>query len=491
MSQDNGRPERTQIELVISENGGASTEFAGVLELWRLWQKLGVNEWLDEAGIRYGDQENKAATLSFAAMVGPLVNAISDRRIAQRFDQEPSPDNVQTDALLSEFVEHAFCQRTLNRFMAHERHNWLAFHQARVQWLQQQPDLKAWADGVVIVDDFPIPKPYAEKMEGLTTIRDQNLERFVPGYQVVHLYYHHAWRPDYSLYLEKWKPTYQMGERPAKKSSSTYRPARPDEERNRLDIALDSLRQFLPLLPAYKAVLFDSWFTARWFGHELNQMDVPWIGVAEGTQKFELTESGDYWLVADIVERYSDECAPVETDESFLAVAIPAIIRPNNYTKVAQHVQLVLVREQDDAQSGPSPEDEAEEPECTLLICNQLHWSVDEIVSLFQCRPQIETAHRQGKQQEAWADFQHRRWECMVAYLAFALLRSLFLILLRLWREGLDVFSVETIITQAIQSMAVIKAISAHHLRLHLPRGQPAAHLCLQAVNSCDLFVCC
>lgn len=490
MSQDKGRAERTQIELVISENGGASTKFAGVLELWRLWQQLGVNDWLAEAGIRYGDQENKATTLSFAAMVGPLVNATSDRRIAQVFGQEPSPENVKADGLLRELVQHPFSQRTLNRFMAHQRHRWQAFHQARVRWLQQQADLKAWADGVVIVDDLPIPKPYAEEMEGLTLIRDQNLERFVSGYQAVHLYYHHAWRPDYSLYLEMWKPTSQMGESKPKPERA-FRPARADEQRNRLDIALDSLRHFLPLLPAYKAVLFDSWYTARWLGHELNQMGVPWIGVAESSQKFELADSGDYLSVAAIAERYWDQCHLLETDEPVQAVAIPALIRPDNYVKVSQPVLLVLTREVDQDPTRQRAEDEDAAVEFTLLICNQRQWSAKEIVSLFQCRPQVEPAHRQGKQQEAWADFQYRRWECMVAYLAFALLRSLFLILLQLRRDGLDTFSVETIITHAIQSVAVIKSISANHLRLCFPRGQPAAQRCLQAAISSDLFVCC
>ena len=460
----------TPIEVAIRQSGGTYTECAGVLALWRLWQEMEVADLLKEAGIHYGKEKEKAPGLSFAATIGPLVGASSDRRIAQRFGGEPSPEGIERDELLSQLVQESFSQRTLNRFMSKERHGWREFHQARVEWLQRQPGLKAEAEGVVIVDDYPIPKPYAEKMEYLSRIRDQNQNRTVPGFQVVHLYYHHPQRPNYSLYAQPWRPTSATGETKPKPSGAV-RPARPDEEQSRLDIALAAVRDFLPLLADYGAVIFDSWYTARWLGHALTQLDVRWIGVAESSQKFELTQTGDYLAVPAILERFWEQCRPLDGSGSTLAVAIEALVRPDRYTKVAQEVQLVLARAE-----GSSLDDE--EPDYYLLICNQPTWSAQQIVSSFQCRPEIELAHRQGKQWQGWVDFQHRRWPCLQAYLAFALLRSLLLTLLIFWQADLAPFSMRELITHAIQSVAFLLE-RASGLVIYLARGQPAARRCL------------
>lgn len=483
MSQLKDRNGITQIEMVIRQNGGSYTEFAGVLALWRLWHQMDVAHLLEEADIYYGEEPDLGPTLSFAATVGPLAGASSDRRIAQRFGGEASREGVEEDGLLSRFVKHRFSQRTLNRFVAKERHPWCRFQQALVRWLQQQPELEAQAEGVVILDDFPIPKPYAQKMDSLSRIRDQNQNRYVMGYQVVHLYYHHPHLPDYSLYVEPWKKSSAMGETKPKPRRAT-RPARPDEQRNRLDIALDAVRDFVPLLSDYRAVVFDSWYTARWLGHELTQLDVRWIGAAESSQKFELAETGEYLSVPAILERFWDQCQPVDAPEPVLAVAFPATIRRDRYTKVDQPVQLVLARTEDSSLDD-------EEPEYYLLICNQRSWSAEEIVSLFQCRSQIEVAHRRGKQQEGWADFQYQRWPCILTHFAFALLRSLLLILLQLEHESLQLFSVRQLITHVVQAVAIL-AEQDGKLVVYLPRGQPAARRCLSPFSNSnrDVFVC-
>lgn len=477
MSQNKKKTTETQIELIIRQSGGTYTKCAGVLALWRLWQRMDVAGLLAEADIRYGKEENKAPTLSFAKTVGPLVGATSDRRVAQRFSGEPSPKGVEQDALLMQLADQSFDQRTLNRFVSHERHQWRRFHQARVRWLQRQPGLKAEAEGVVILDDWPIPKPYAKEMESLSKIRDQNQDRFVSGFQVVHLYYHHPHRPDYSLYVEPWKKTSATGETKAKPGSAR-RPAQEDEERNRLDIGLDAVRDFLPLLADYQAVVFDSWYTARWLGHAFTQLDVPWVGVAESTQKFELTKTDDYLTVSEILEQFWDECQPVATEEPACAVTIPAIIRPDRYTKAAQPVQLVLTR----AEGSSLGEDE---PDYYLLICNQLDWSAEKIATLFDARSQIEVAHRQGKQFEGWVDFEYRRWSCFQAHLAFALLRSLLLSLLQLWHDELAPFSIRELITHFIQSVATVM-MRSDKLIVYLARGQPTFQsVCFTFLN-CD-----
>ena len=275
--------------------------------------------------------------------------------------------------------------------------------------------------------------------------------------------------------MEPWKETSQTGETKVKPSDA-YRPAREDEERSRLDIALDAVRDFVPLLADYQAVVFDSWYTARWLGHALTESDVRWIGVAESSQKFELTQTGEYLAVPDILERFWDQCQPVDTPEPALAVAIPAIIRPDFHTKVAQPVQLVLTRGNDSSLDD-------DEPDYFLLICNQLDWSAQKVATLFSYRSQIEPAHRQGKQFEGWVDFQYQRWPCFLAHLAFSLLRSLLLLLLQLWHEGLAAFSVRELIQHFIQSVATL-IHRPERLVVYLERGQPALQPCVSSFST-------
>ena len=90
MSQNKKKRGETEIEIIMRQTGGSYTKCAGVLALWRLWQRMDVASLLAEADISYGKEENKAPSLSFAKTVGPLVGAASDRRIAQRFGGEAS-----------------------------------------------------------------------------------------------------------------------------------------------------------------------------------------------------------------------------------------------------------------------------------------------------------------------------------------------------------------------------------------------------------------
>ena len=464
MSQHKIIEQSLQIDVRPAERNLHYTGYAGTLALRRVWHQLDVDAVLQESAIHYGKGKDKAPAMSFALAVGPLVEAGSIRRIAQRFGGEASQQRVEEDPLLSQIVRRHFDQRTLDRFVNTERFSWLRFQQALVRQLQRFTSTVAADGGVVIVDDFPIPKPYAEAMAYLSNIWDNNQQRLVRGYTVVHLYYHHPTRPDYSLYIEPWRKTSAMGET-KQKPRRALRPARPGEQLSKMDMAHQALAEILPLLPACEAVLFDRWYTARWFGHALTEMGAAWIGECNSLQKFEVF--GDYLSVPQIIERFQAEQIELPGLAGFAAVAMPALLRSDRYTKVDQAVLLVLLTRTIGAEEHTS-----------LLICNRRQWSALKVVTLYRYRVTIEQCHRQGKQFAGWADFQTRSWPALQAHFAFALLRSLLLALLIAWSKPLQAFSLRRIIAFGIRCIGRIARRSREHITLYLPRGQPLVHAC-------------
>jgi hypothetical protein len=412
-----------QVQVRVTEQETQQTKYAGALALAEVWQRLDVCAILERASIHYGVEEDRADEMSFVLTTGPLLKTTSIRQAAQRFGGEPSKDELEADLLLSRMVSQAPSQKQLSRFVNTERYQWEQFNRQRVRQLQSLPSFAPHRKGVIIVDDVPLPKPYAADMVYLTPIWDNNLKRKVPGYAAVHLYYYHPHRPGYSLYLEPWLKTSLDG-RTKPKPQGARRPALPGEERSKLDIALDALKAYLPEVSAFEAVVYDSWYTARWLGYELTQMQVPWIGEAEANQKFEV--NGRYLTVPEIFQCFRTRKRRVKgCKHRVRAVAMQATIRPDQYTKEAQQVQLVLVT----GLTKPRKKDKGYK----LLVCNQRHWTVRHILRVFSCRPRIEAVHREGKQHAAWNDFHTRRLTALHCHLALSLLRSDLLHLLRIW----------------------------------------------------------
>jgi DDE superfamily endonuclease len=432
-----------QVHVRGSSQRRSYTRYGGAVAVKEAWERFDVAGLLAEAGIHYGQSEDRAEAMSLALTLGPLVQATSVRQVAQRFGGEASPAALEADALLCHLLSHSCDQRALARFMGHPRHDWEALQQRRVGRLLQIEEFAGHADSVIILDDLPLPKPYAKEMAYLSPIWDNNLKHTVPGYAVVHLYYYQPRHQSYSLCVAPWLKTSATGE--AKKKTAR-RAARPGEEESKLDIGLHLLDTTLAChqLP-FAALLFDSWYTCRWFGHELTQRGIPWIGEASARQKFEVAD--DYLSVSQLHERYHDQLRKLKRfKQDVRAVAFEALIRPDQYTKVTQPVRLVLV----EGLHKPRDNDKGYK----LLVCNRPAWSLRRIVRLFSWRPRIEPIHRQGKQFEGWNLFHTRSLAALLCHLSLSLLRSTLLSLMRLWQPRLAQFSLAQMISYWIQCVA-------------------------------------
>lgn len=454
-----------KIALVVESETQPHTRYAGALAYQQTWKRFGVDDLLAKADISYGQEINQAPDMSLALSLGPLVNANSILKVAQRFGGEEDP--LERDELLVSMIEHPFNQRALDRFATHPRHNWVSLNWKRMERLQSEPGFQMHPKGVIILDDFPLPKPYAREMDYLTPIWDNNLKHEVPGYLIVHLYYYHPRRPSYSLYMEPWLKTSATGETVPKKGR---RRARPGEERSRLDIGLDAIEDIVGRFPCFQALVMDSWYTARWLGYELTQLQIPWIGEATSNQKFLVDDQ--LLSVPEIWERYEPRLKRIKgLKKGVRGYAIQAIIPPDQYTKQPQPVILVLV----EGLHKPRKKDQGRH----LLVCNQRTWTIKRIIRLFSYRPRIEPSHRDGKQEEGWLEFHTRKLEGLLCHLALSSLRDTLLRLMRVWEPKLAAYSLRQMIEHWIGYIADLSYDLTGRLRVHIGQNHPALSLIL------------
>lgn len=456
---------RDQVQVHSTTKETSYTHYAGVLTLVEVWQRLGVSEMLSKADIHYGTQEDQAEAMSFVLTMAPFVGARSNTKAAQRFGGEPSKEGLEKDELLSCIVSHPPSQRQVSRFLNVERYDWDQYNLQRLRRLQRVPACVPHRKGVIIVDDMPLAKPHAEEMPYLTPIWDSALKRKVPGYSVVHLYYDAPHRPRYSVYVEPWLKTSVDGTTEPKRRGQ-YRPALEGEERSKLDIALDALTRYLPLIDKYEAVIFDSWYTARWFCHALTEMGVRWVGEAGADKKFQV--GVHYLSVPEIYQAYRTRTRPVKGFKRRVrAVLIPAVIRPDRFTKVAQLLRLVLVI----GLTRPRENDKGYK----LLVCNQLHWTLRRILRVYSCRPHIEAAHRAGKQHAGWNDFHTRSLAALSCHLMLCLLRCDLLMLSRIWFPVWAKYSLAQTIDHLIGHVAPLTIAEPTQVCIHVTGKPPPA----------------
>jgi len=446
MKNHKRKTDKYQVQVELTTAAPQQTQYAGLLAVQRVWERLDVAALLETAQICYAGSVTAAAEMSFMLAVQPWVAADSQRKVAQRFGGEPSPDNIEQDPFSTYLLAGSYSQRTLNRFVNTSRYDWQAFNYARVLRLHDHPDFVPHRQGVLILDDFPLPKPYAREMAYLSPIWDNNLKRTVKGYSVVHLYYYHPRRPSYSVSVMPWLKTSATG---ATRRKSGRRPAQPDEEHSRLDLALLTLKTWWPIFDTCKAVLFDCWYSARWLCWQFTQLGIPWIGEAKTSQKFRVHSR--FLSVNYIYELYRHKLQHVKVrglSKQVRAVAIPAVLEPDPYTRRRQPVLLVLVEgltKKRDNDKGYK-----------LLVTPQRHWSIQRILRLFSYRFKIEPTHRDGKQDAGWNDFHTRTLAALHCHLNIALLRSTLLTLLSKWIPTWATYSTREMIAHGIGLLALL-----------------------------------
>ena len=453
-----------QVRIVVEPETGLHTRYAGALAYQRAWHRFDMDTLLSNAGIRYGQEVDRAPELSLAWSLGPLVQANSLRKVVQRFGGDATAP-LERDELLVHLLATPFSQRTLDRFASQPRYDWAALQWGIVAHLQQQPGLRMQRRGIIIWDDFPLPKPYATAMPYLSPIWDNNLKMEVPGYLIVHLYYYDPKGYSYSLYMEPWLKTTLTGETVAK---TGRRRARPGEERSRLDIGLEALEHIVVARWPFEAVIMDNWYTVRWVGHELTQCQLAWIGEADSAQKFQV--GLNLLSEAEIWERYAKHLKRLPGfGKGVRAYGLAATIVPDQYTHEAQPVQLVLT----EGLHQPREKDQGRH----LLVCSQRTWTVHHIVRLFSYRPKIEPTHRSAKQEEGWLAFHTRNLPALLGHLALSCVRATLLTLMRVWEPQLADYSLAEMITHWIGYVADLTHDATGRLVVHLGQEHPALAL--------------
>jgi hypothetical protein len=304
----------------VDDSDDQLSAYGGIPALKEIWQQIGGADVFQHANVRYGQGVDKVPDLSFLLLSAPFVAATSQRRVTQRFGGEPSAR--EADPLLAQQTDQDISQRTLNRFVNKERYDWLEVQAARVQQRQRLIECQTNRKGVVILDDWPLIKAFASAMPYLSAIRDNNLKCSLLGYAIVHLYYYHPYLKSYSLGMYPWLKKSLTGEKESK--GQARRPAKENEEKSKLDIALMLIDRLLSTLH-FAAIIFDNWYTARWFGHELTQRNYAWIGDADVKQKFDV--SGQYLSVPEIYEQYQPKLQSVPGQKKAVkAIALNAVI---------------------------------------------------------------------------------------------------------------------------------------------------------------------
>jgi hypothetical protein len=454
-----------QVQVRVAAVEQHHTQYAGLPTLLNVWQRLGVSQILGRADIRYGCQDDQAEEMSFVLTVEPFVGATSVTKATQRFGGEPSPHGQEEDRLLKQMLPHAPSQRQLSRFTSSARYDWVCFQEQRLQQLMLVPAFQPRRKGVLILDDYPLAKPYAEHMAYLSPIRDSTLKRTVMGYKIVHLYYDFPGPGGYSLYVEPWLKTSLHGQTRPKPRGHARR-AQEGEERSKLDIALDAIERYLPMVQHYEALLMDSWYTVRWFCASLTEMNVPWVGEAGEDRKF-LVAGRKLW-VKEIAQFYWKRKKRIKgLGRRVQAVAIPAIWPQDRFTRVDQPVLLVLVT----GLSRSRPDDKGYK----LLVCNQVQWTAKHVVRLFSRRPRIEQVHRDGKQHAGWMDYHSRSQQALLCHLALSLLRMDLLRLCRLWYPVAATYSLAQMVAHLLGYVAPLTmSPTGDQVWVQIPSQHPA-----------------
>jgi len=456
-----------QVQVQVSDTVEGHTAYAGMISMFKVWQRFGVSEMLDKADIHYGCEGDQAEEMSFVLTVEPFVGATSVTKAAQRFGGEPSPHGQEADLLLKHMLGHPPRQRTLSRFASTKRYDWASFQEQRLRRMVNMPAFRPRRKGVILLDDYPLAKPYAENMAYLSPIKDSTLKRTVMGYNIVHLYYDLPGPGGYSLYAEPWLKTSKEGETVSKPRHAARR-AQEGEERSKLDIALEVLERYLAIVQYYEALLMDSWYTVRWFCAALTEMGVPWIGEAGEDRKF-LVAGRKLWVkeIAQCYRKRKKRIKGLGRRRRVYAVAIPAIWPKDRFTPIDQPVLLVLV-------TGLN-RSRANDKGYKLLVCNQVHWTAKHIIRLFSRRPHIEQTHRDGKQHGGWVDYHSRSQQALLCHLALGLLRMDLLRLCRLWYPVAATYSLAQMIDHLLRYVAPLIYIPASgQVWVQIPPQHPA-----------------
>jgi hypothetical protein len=225
---------------------------------------------------------------------------------------------------------------------------------------------------------------------------------------------------------------------------------------NKLDLALTLVRWAVKTGIATRYLVFDGWWSVFWFLHELQQLDLCWIGKIRSDRQVRRLD-GQVGSVAQFAEAIPLCPYPrLGVD----AAAYWGYLLPPSYDKKrpplpAKFVVVRHLREGDD-QSG---ETEKEAAKLKTLITGHRYLTIVETVTRYQNRWPIEVFHRNDKQYLGLGQFQMQAFQAICGHVAHVYLLHGLLTVMRLQNPGVTQLAISQLIEDFIQVICDVELI--------------------------------
>jgi hypothetical protein len=233
-------------------------------------------------------------------------------------------------------------------------------------------------------------------------------------------------------------------------------PSDDPEVQNKLDLALTMLRWAVQTGIATRYLVFDGWWSVFWFLHELQALDLWWIGKIRHDRQVRRLD-GTVGTVGEFAEAISLHPIP---ELGVDAAAYGGYLLPPSYDRnrpplPAKFVAVRHLREGDD-ESG---ETEEEASKLKTLITGRRDLTIAETVARYQGRWPVEVFHRDDKQYLGLGQFQMQSFQEICGHVAHVYLLHVLLTIMRLQNPWLARLAISQLIEDFIHVVCDVEMI--------------------------------
>jgi len=157
--------------------GKSFSNFAGLLGIKYVWQRLGLGPILTALGIMKRTGEVTAEDISLLCTSKPLIGANSEQELALKTQRAEQDCIISTKEVI---------QKKINNFLNCERFDFKEFFSRAVEEVLKEPPFKTKSDDVLIIDDTPLAKT-GRSMEWASKLYDAAKGVYYHGYELVAL----------------------------------------------------------------------------------------------------------------------------------------------------------------------------------------------------------------------------------------------------------------------------------------------------------------
>jgi len=437
---------RNEIRSIFNNRAALHTHYGGILAIREAWDWLNVNQIQRDAGIQWGGEPPEIMGFTYAT--APLVEACTMKAVEERFAAQSK------DALLAMLFKRHPDWYTYRRYLEDWRFDWYGLTQAVAKVLLARPLTAPTAQGQMVLDNVVVPKWYAEKMEGLAYLKDPCTGHIGTAYDIVNLGY---------VDTQKFLPlAFRFRIKSEKELAPGFKrpegePSADPEVQNKLDLALTLLRWAVKTGIATRYLVFDAWWSVFWFLHELQALDLWWIGKIRQDRQVRRLD-GEVGAVGAFaaalpLERIPELGVDAATYQGYL---LPPVYDRKRPPLPAKFVVVRHLREGDD-ESGETKE---EASKLKTLLTGQCELSLGEIITRYQGRWPVEVFHRDDKQYLGLGRFQMQSFQGICGHVAHVYLLHVLLTVIRLRHSGLAKMAISQLIKDFIHVICDVESIN-------------------------------